>query len=143
MDSFKLHIEIQKIFKGLFFLGIVLFQQRFYSIGNVFWKYDIHATNFIRQFLIMTNCEPIFSGITGSNAKLLSGEIDTYLGGRYVEFVSIHFLLKNFWNYIKQLLLMNLFKNMYYLVVCLILQIFNTLMNHQNNIFTIYSTLFN
>ena len=36
MDSFKLHIEIQNIFKGLFFLGIVLFQWRFYSIGNVF-----------------------------------------------------------------------------------------------------------
>ena len=25
--------------------------------------------------------------ITGSNAKLLSGELATYLGGRYVEFV--------------------------------------------------------
>lgn len=34
--------------------------------------------------------------ITGSNAKLLSGELATYLGGRYVEFVIYPFSFKEF-----------------------------------------------
>lgn len=34
--------------------------------------------------------------ITGSNAKLLSGELSTYLGGRYVEFVIYPFSFKEF-----------------------------------------------
>ena len=36
--------------------------------------------------------------ITGSNAKLLSGELATYLGGRYVEFVIYPFFFLNFWS---------------------------------------------
>ena len=36
--------------------------------------------------------------ITGSNAKLLSGELASYLGGRYVEFVVSHFPSKNIWS---------------------------------------------
>ena len=35
--------------------------------------------------------------ITGSNAKLLSGELATYLGGRYVEFVIYPFSFRNTW----------------------------------------------
>ena len=34
--------------------------------------------------------------ITGSNAKLLSGELATYLGGRYVEFVIYPFSFTEF-----------------------------------------------
>lgn len=33
--------------------------------------------------------------LTGSNAKLLSGELSTYLAGRYVQFVIYPFLIKN------------------------------------------------
>ena len=36
--------------------------------------------------------------ITGSNAKLLSGELATYLGGRYVEFVIYPFSFAEFWS---------------------------------------------
>ena len=36
--------------------------------------------------------------ITGSNAKLLSGELATYLGGRYVEFVIYPSHSQNFWS---------------------------------------------
>ena len=35
--------------------------------------------------------------ITGSNAKLLSGELATYLGGRYVEFVIYPFSFEEYW----------------------------------------------
>ena len=34
--------------------------------------------------------------ITGSNAKLLSGELATYLGGRYVEFIIYPFSFAEF-----------------------------------------------
>ena len=34
--------------------------------------------------------------VTGSNAKLLSGELATYLGGRYVEFVIYPFSFKEY-----------------------------------------------
>lgn len=39
--------------------------------------------------------------ITGSNAKLLSGELSTYLAGRYVEFVIYPFSFKEFFEIIK------------------------------------------
>ena len=40
--------------------------------------------------------------ITGSNAKLLSGELATYLGGRYVEFVVFPFSFEEYMESIKQ-----------------------------------------
>ena len=40
--------------------------------------------------------------ITGSNAKLLSGELVTYLGGRYVEFVVFPFSYEEYLESIKQ-----------------------------------------
>ena len=40
--------------------------------------------------------------ITGSNAKLLSGELATYLGGRYVEFVIYPFSFEEYLDYRKQ-----------------------------------------
>ena len=40
--------------------------------------------------------------ITGSNAKLLSGELATYLGGRYVEFVVFPFSFEEYLESIKQ-----------------------------------------
>ena len=40
--------------------------------------------------------------ITGSNAKLLSGELSTYLAGRYVEFVIYPFSFKEFFEIVKE-----------------------------------------
>ena len=40
--------------------------------------------------------------ITGSNAKLLSGELSTYLAGRYVEFVIYPFSFKEFLETLKE-----------------------------------------
>lgn len=47
----------------------------------------------INSFRIALDCD-IY--ITGSNAKLLSGELATYLGGRYVEFVIYPFSFSEF-----------------------------------------------
>ena len=47
----------------------------------------------INSFRISLDCD-IY--ITGSNAKLLSGELATYLGGRYVEFVIYPFSFGEF-----------------------------------------------
>lgn len=47
----------------------------------------------INSFRVTLNCD-IY--ITGSNAKLLSGELSTYLGGRYVEFVIYPFSFAEF-----------------------------------------------
>lgn len=47
----------------------------------------------INSFRVALNCD-IY--ITGSNAKLLSGELSTYLGGRYVEFVIYPFSFGEF-----------------------------------------------
>lgn len=51
----------------------------------------------INSLRIELNCD-IY--ITGSNAKLLSGELATYLAGRYVEFVIYPFHFLNLWSYI-------------------------------------------
>ena len=40
--------------------------------------------------------------ITGSNAKLLSGELSTYLAGRYIEFLIYPFSFKEFYEIIKE-----------------------------------------
>lgn len=40
--------------------------------------------------------------ITGSNAKLLSGELATYLAGRYVEFIIYPFSFSEFWEAVRQ-----------------------------------------
>ncbi|WP_216696570.1 ATP-binding protein [Anaerostipes faecalis] len=47
----------------------------------------------INSFRVSLNCD-IY--ITGSNAKLLSGELSTYLGGRYVEFIIYPFSFAEF-----------------------------------------------
>ena len=49
--------------------------------------------NCINSFRVSLDCD-IY--ITGSNAKLLSGELATYLSGRYVEFVIYPFSFKEF-----------------------------------------------
>ena len=79
--------------------------------------------------------------ITGSNAKLLSGELATYLAGRYVEFIIL-----NFWSFTALLLQMNHFKNafsnIFCLAVCHIFPISVTLKKHPDNIFMIFLTPF-
>lgn len=47
----------------------------------------------VNSFRVELNCD-IY--ITGSNAKLLSGELATYLGGRYVEFIIYPFSFSEF-----------------------------------------------
>ena len=47
----------------------------------------------INSFRVSLDCD-IY--ITGSNAKLLSGELATYLGGRYVEFIIYPFSFREF-----------------------------------------------
>ena len=49
----------------------------------------------INSFRVSLDCD-IY--ITGSNAKLLSGELATYLGGRYVEFVIYPFSFESSWS---------------------------------------------
>lgn len=60
--------------------------------------------------------------ITGSNAKLLSGELATYLGGRYVEFVIYPFSFWSLKNYIQACMMMqrekNASKNTLFVVAC-------------------------
>ena len=82
MDSFKLHMKVQNILEGLFFLSIVFRQQCFHPIANFFRKGGIHAANFIWQFLIITNSKPIFSGITGSILQNQVKFLDEFLGQR-------------------------------------------------------------
>ena len=98
----------------------------------------------INSFRVSLDCD-IY--ITGSNANLLSSELATYLGGRYVEFVIYPFSFKEFRNCIIRLLLMhpfsNVFKNTLLSEVCLIFQTFVMQMLRLNNIFKIYLTLFN
>lgn len=98
----------------------------------------------INSFRVSLDCD-IY--ITGSNANLLSSELATYLGGRYVEFVIYPFSFKDSWNCIIRLLLMhpfsNVFKNTLLSEVCLIFQTFVMQMLRLNNIFKIYLTLFN
>lgn len=76
--------------------------------------------------------------ITGSNAKLLSGELATYLGGRYVEFIIYPFHLQNFLNCTISLHQMNqfqaVFKNILYRVVCHTCLTFVMPRNHPFNI---------
>ncbi|MBQ9329034.1 MAG: ATP-binding protein [Solobacterium sp.] len=66
--------------------------------GKVYLFFDEiqEVTNWekcINSFRVTLNCD-IY--ITGSNAKLLSGELATYLGGRYVEFVIYPFSFAEF-----------------------------------------------
>ena len=57
--------------------------------------------------------------ITGSNAKLLSGELSTYLGGRYVEFIIYPFSFTEFWNCTVQSHLMSRFRGAFRSTFCL------------------------
>ena len=58
-----------------------------------------HWEKCINSLRIDTDCD-IY--ITGSNAKLLSGELATYLAGRYVEIVIYPFSFSEFWELYKQ-----------------------------------------
>ena len=47
MNSLKFHMEVQDILKSLFFFSIILYQQHFHFIGNLFRKCGFHTANFI------------------------------------------------------------------------------------------------
>jgi predicted AAA+ superfamily ATPase len=86
----------------------------------------------INSFRVSSDCD-IY--ITGSNAKLLSGELATYLADVMWNLSSIPFLLQNFWSYTEQSFQMslsrNVFKTIFCPAVCLTLPISAMLMNHQ------------
>lgn len=78
-----------------------------YILNNVNEKYNNHYI-FLDEIQEVTDWEKCINSlrvdekdkfdiyITGSNAKLLSGELSTYLAGRYVEFVIYPFSFKEF-----------------------------------------------
>lgn len=66
--------------------------------GKVYLFFDeiqevIHWEKCVNSFRVEFDCD-IY--ITGSNAKLLSGELATYLAGRYVEFIIYPFSYQEF-----------------------------------------------
>lgn len=84
LTSQALHDEIIKLTKNI--SGkVYLFFDEIQEVEN--WEKCINS------FRVELDCD-IY--ITGSNAKLLSGELATYLGGRYVEFVIYPFSFAEF-----------------------------------------------
>ena len=66
--------------------------------GKVYLFFDeiqevVNWERCINSFRVELDCD-IY--ITGSNAKLLSGELATYLAGRYIEFIIYHFSFGEF-----------------------------------------------
>ena len=96
----------------------------------------------INSFRVSLDCD-IY--ITGSNAKLLAGELATYLGGRYVEFVIYPFPLWSLWPYIVQPHPRNQYKSAFSSTfcqaVCLTLQTSDMRMCHPGSISRISSIL--
>ena len=83
-DAIELHDEIQKKAKNI--KGrVYLFFDEIQEVKN--WEKCINSLR------VSLDCD-IY--ITGSNANLLSGELSTYLGGRYVEFVIYPFSFSEF-----------------------------------------------
>ena len=82
--------------------------------------------------------------ITGSNAKLLSGELATYLGGRYVEFVIYPFSFAEFLELYHPIApnapVQKAFQNTFCPVVCRTLQTSALPMSRPGSIFTTCST---
>ena len=83
--------------------------------------------------------------ITGSNARLLSGELSTYLVGRFVEFVIYPFSFADFWNCTVPSHQMSRFRNAFrsicYPAVCPTLPTSATRMLLPNSTFMTCSTL--
>ena len=83
-DAIELHDEIQKKAKNI--KGrVYLFFDEIQEVKN--WEKCINSLR------VSLDCD-IY--ITGSNANLLSGELSTYLGGRYVEFIIYPFSFSEF-----------------------------------------------
>ena len=79
-----LHHEVSQRVKGIADKSYLFFDEIQEVVG---WEKCINS------FRVEFDCD-IY--ITGSNAKLLSGELATYLAGRYVEFVIYPFSLGEF-----------------------------------------------
>ena len=83
-DAIELHDEIKKKAENI--KGrVYLFFDEIQEVKN--WEKCINSLR------VSLDCD-IY--ITGSNANLLSGELSTYLGGRYVEFVIYPFSFSEF-----------------------------------------------
>ena len=58
-----------------------------YIVLQLIERKNVHRTDYDVDFYV-----------TGSNSRMMSSEIATYLTGRYVSFGSIRFLFRNIWN---------------------------------------------
>lgn len=96
----------------------------------------------INSFRVSLDCD-IY--ITGSNAKLLSGELATYLGGRYVEFVIYPFSFGEFMELYRSIApdasIQQCFQSTCLPEECPTSQTSAMRMRRPSNIFMIYSTL--
>jgi len=91
LNSISLHEEIMKLASEI--TGkVYLFFDEIQEVKD--WERCINS------FRVELDCD-IY--ITGSNAKLLSGELATYLGGRYVEFVIYPFSFAEFMELYRQI----------------------------------------
>ena len=63
MDGFEPLMKVDDVFKGMLLGHIVFFKQVFHLAVNVGRGCRLHASHFIRQSLVISHSEPVFSGV--------------------------------------------------------------------------------